>query len=125
MSLLELAQMEAPKADLLPEGEYRVTIESAEPKQFNSGRTGYALRLSFPDQPDADSIFHNIFELKEDDPRRTVSAMVNNAKQFQAAFGITNDNVETWIGLEGWATVTAEEYEGVTRNKISKFLVGK
>lgn len=122
MGLLELAQMDMPESELIPEGEHRVEIVGVEEKVFKSGRPGYSIRLVASDVPDSETIFHNVMSLMEGDPKKTERMMIQNAKEFQAAFNIQTDDPETWKGLEGWASIGVEEYESVVRNKVVKFL---
>ena len=122
MSLLALAQQELPELLVLEDGEYQVQISSAKEKEFSSGRTGWSIGLTIPDQPDADTIFDNVFNVKEGDSPKTERMMVQGAQEFAAAFDIESDDVESWAGLTAWAKIEVETYEGKDRNRVARYL---
>ena len=123
--ILELAEMDVPELEIVPDGEYKLEIAKARPTTFNSGREGYEVILRIVDHENAANIFHNVNKPMEGDPPATERMMIIDVQAFVKAFKITSENTDDWIGLQSWASVESDQYEGRDKNVVSKFLPPK
>ena len=123
--ILELAEMDVPELEIVPDGEYKLEIAKARPTTFISGREGYEVILKIVDHENAANIFHNVSKPMEGDPPATERMMIIGVQAFVKAFKITSENTDDWIGLQSWASVESDQYEGKDKNVVSKFLPPK
>jgi len=122
MSILDIAMQDVPEVKNAPAGEHQVEIAHAEEKVFNSGRAGLSIRLTILDEPDCESIFHNVMYDMEGDSDSTKRMMILGTKNFVESFDITSNDPEDYVGKRAWAVTDLEEYEGQERAVVKKFM---
>jgi len=126
IGILDIASMEVPEQEALPEGEHRVRITHVEEKIDKNGNPGYYILFS-SDKPNTKPIGWYM-GIPSEQLRSTneglFNASVTRIKQFVAAFGITSNNPTEWIGKEGFVILKLEESEeyGVS-NRVKRFVV--
>lgn len=108
----------APKAVLLEEGIYILTISGAEAK--TSAKGAQQILLKFEEQESKAVMFENL-TIQE-------SSMFKVVEFFKAAGYDTSDDLPEFdpadlIGLQIKAKVIQDEYEGEKRNRVKKYLV--
>ena len=102
----------------IPEGNYRIRIESAEKKQSKTGKD--MLALKFQVSGDKRRLFHYIVFL----PDRPEITNRNLTQFFDAFPGIADGdfNTQNWVGKVGACHVKHEEYNGDMSAKIQYFI---
>lgn len=106
---------------VLPEGDYRIRIKSADKALSKKGND--MLTLQFTVSGSGHTLFHYITFM--DDRPEITNRMLT---QFFDAFpGIPDGdfNMQNWIGKVGACRVKNEEYDGKQSAKIHYFLTGK
>ena len=109
---------EEQKFELLPEGNYRVRVKSAEKAQSRNGNDMLVLQF---DVSGSKKIMYNYIVFMPDNPE------ITNAKLtqfFQSFKDIKEGDLDTshWIGKVGAAKIKHEEYQGEMREKIAYFI---
>ena len=107
--------------DDIPDGKYRVAIDSAEMAVSKaSGNDMLVLKLKVSGQPG--SVWNYIVFL--DDRPEITNRMLT---QFFDSFGIEegNFNLNSYVGMVGGAMIKNEEYVGKNKPKVSYFLSKK
>lgn len=105
---------------LIPAGDHRVRIASAEEKKSSKGNDMIELSLDISNYPG--HLFYYLVFL----PNNTT--MTNtNLKRLWESFGIETGNMDTssWVGRVGAARVKHEEYNGDQTARISYFIERK
>lgn len=124
MGLLSEQTSGVPDLQCAPEGQARLVIEKAEEKVAQTGRPMLSLVFSLPEHENAMNIYHNVNAPKEGDKEKTRDAMLRGIREFKRSLGFGPDDdvaTETLDGLECWAFINQEEYNGKLRNKIVRF----
>ena len=124
MDLLALAQMEIPELEVVAEGEYKLVVNAATPTVFSTGRSGINLRLGIEGRDDTKTIFHSVcLPDQETDPPKTFNALATMFQAFWNAFSVQTEDVESWIGLSGWAFLRIENHPEtqVPFNRVARF----
>lgn len=109
---------EEQKFDVIPEGQYRIRIKSAEKVQSKSGNDMLALQFEVSGQNSL--LYHYIVFLP--DRREITNRMLT---QFYDAFKDIpegDSNLANWIGKVGACKVKHDEYNGNTSAKVSYFI---
>ena len=125
LSFMDIVQAELPPDEILAEGQYKLRIKRAEPKEYASGRTGWSVLFTVDDHPNHDGIFHNLMKPMDDDSGSTTKMFVRDLQAFAAAFGAASNDSADWIGNEGWAVVSSDIYQGTEKNVVKSFTAGK
>lgn len=125
MSLLSFNLSNLPKAELLEKNEYRLVVDASDlkPGKKDPNRQIWNLRLSSPNHPNADAIFHMIALPVEGDSEKGRRLMLTKLAACVQALGLDPDTFDTEEakGREVFASVDIEDYEGVARNVIKSF----
>lgn len=112
-------QREEQKYEVLPVGDYRIRVKSAELVQSNSGRDMISLQFDVSGFPG--TLYHYIVFL-EDRPEITN----RNLTQFFDSFpGIKEGdlkNLSSWTGKIGACIVKHDEYNGKVSAKVARFI---
>jgi len=127
MDLIALANMDIPELGVVAEGEYKLAIVAATPTVFSTGRSGINLRLDIDGRDDTKAIYHSVCIPDEDtDPPKTFNALASMFQAYWKAFSVQNQDVETWVGLTGWAILRIENHPEtqVPQNRVSRFITG-
>lgn len=103
---------------VIPEGNHRIRIASAEKAQSKTGKD--MLRLKFDVSGYAGYLFHNIVFLP-DRPEITNGNLTRFFDSFKD-IGDGNFDLASWVGKVGAATVVHEEYNGNTQARIKYFI---
>lgn len=114
----EYKREESKKFDLLPVGDYRIRIESAEKAVSKNGND--MLTFKFEVSGHNNKIFHNITFLKDN-----VSFTNQKLTEFFDSFkDIPEGEFDTskWIGKVGACRVKHEEYNGNVNAKVNYFI---
>lgn len=125
-NIIDLNVEDVKPAEPVEEGEYTVTIKTAEVMRSKKNRL--MVRLIFDtDNPEADSIFHYLMMVEEGDAPNTKKLFERNIAAFLDAFELPRAgqlDVTEWIGLTAQAFVIVDESEEHgTSNKIKRFLL--
>ena len=127
--LLDLVAEETPELEIVPDGEYKLEIKKVinrdEDNPYDSGRQGWGIAFGIVDRPDAAGVFHNLTKPNADDPKTTYIALLERVKAFAAAFNLSSNDSTEWVGAQGWAKLTAEQYQGKDKNSIESFSAPK
>lgn len=111
-----------PAFELIPEGEHRVRVRSAEKAVSSKGRDMIVLQL---DVSGYDSLLYYYIVFRPDRPEitnRTLTQFFDSFKNIKEG----DCDLEHWIGKVGAVKVKHEEYNGETRAKVHYFIdVGK
>lgn len=105
---------------LIPAGDHRVRIASAEEQKSRAGNDKIVLAMDVSNCPGR--LFYNLTFL----PNNTT--MTNtNLKRLWDSFGIEMGNMDiaSWVGKVGAARVKHEEYNGDLRARVSYFIERK
>lgn len=104
--------------DVIPEGKYRIRINSAEKAQSKTGRN--MLTLKFDVSGTKQILFHHIVFL----PDRPEITNRNLTQFFDSFAGIPEGdfNMNNWIGKVGACVVKHEEYNGSQTARIAAFI---
>jgi hypothetical protein len=125
MPFIEMPLGQAEERVMLEEGRYLARCEDAEYVDSNNipGQVNVRVRLSFPDNPNAKSVFHYLAGIGPEDDADKVNTKLLQAKSFLDTFSVeyTNDGfeLEAIPGCEAEVNVKQEEYEGRTQNKVA------
>lgn len=127
MSFLEMALDDVPELDAVAEGEYQLRIMSAEVKTSQKTGGNYlGVRLEVVDEV-AKDINHVIMLPASTMSEKETIIAKNRLKYFYDSFGIDYSagsvNLETVVGLTGFALLTVEESDQYGRqNRVKQFL---
>jgi len=129
-NLLDLHLSQTPDPTIVPGGEeYQLHVQTAELGQNkDQTRDMITVMLTVVGNPTALPVFEYLAIPNPDDAPNTQYLMKLRIKQFLQAFDVDVDNPGEpgdWVGKEGWAVLKVDEYEGVTRNKVSRYIVKK
>lgn len=114
----EYQREESNQFEVIPEGQYRVRVKSAEKAQSKSGNDMLALQLEVSGQNSI--LFHYIVFL-QDRPEITNRMLT----QFYDSFKDIPEgdtNIANWVGKVGACKVKHEEYNGNKSAKVSYFI---
>ena len=127
MSFLEMALDDVPELDAVAEGEYQLRIMSAEVKTSQKTGGNYlGVRLEVVDEV-AKDINHVIMLPSSTMSEKETIIAKTRLKYFYESFGIDYSagsvNLETVVGLTGFALLTVEESDQYGRqNRVKQFL---
>jgi len=131
MGILDVAKINLPPLETLPEGEAQLVINSAKDRginggePFKSGRTGWSLSFKSDQHPNAETVFENLLMPVDGDSASTERMFVEKIQAFVAAFNITSEDVESWVGKTGWVNVGVEAKDDGSgdRNIIKSYVL--
>lgn len=130
MSFLEMALNDVPELDAMPEGEYQLRILGAEVKTSQKTGGNYlGIRLEVVDET-AKDINHVIMLPTSNQTEKETIVAKNRLKYFYDAFGIDYSggsvNLESVVGLTGFALLTVEESDQYGRqNRVKQFIAAR
>lgn len=112
---------------LLKEGEYKLSVISAECRTSQNGNPYLNVRFSVEGQPMAEDIYHMLMLPKEGEDERVANRKLLRFKEFYAAFNIKPVNGEVDLdklgGKTGWGFVRVEsDDEYGEKNRIARFM---
>lgn len=126
--MFDLDLNDIPPQIILPAGVYSLRVERIDfKKNEEKGRKWFNIMLTCPDEPTADPIFHMLgYPGPDDDERQTLNKK-RRLKEFFDLAGV-DTSVTPWdpttaIQAELEAEVVQEEYQGVVKNAVKKFIV--
>lgn len=109
---------EEQKFDVIPEGQYRIRIKSAEKAKSKKGSNMLALQFEVSGQ---NSLLYHYIVFLQDKPEITNRMLT----QFYDSFKDIPEgdtNLANWIGKVGACKVKHDEYNGNTTAKVSYFI---
>lgn len=129
-SLLDMHLDEMEDPTTVPGGEeYQLKISSAKLKPSKtSERTVLEVVFDIIDHESAIPIFENMAFALKDDEKKTSYSLRQNIRSFMQAFSIDLGNPgdpSEWKGLEGWAFVKMDEFQGQPCNRVSRYIKRK
>lgn len=109
---------ESNQFEVIPEGQYRIRIKSAEQAQSKSGNDMLALQFEVSGQNSI--LFHYIVFLQDrpEITNRMLTQFYDSFKDIPEG----NTNIASWIGKVGACKVKHDEYNGNKSAKVSYFI---
>jgi hypothetical protein len=124
MPFINMPLGDAEPREVLDEGRYLVRCEDAEyvGSKTHPGQTNIRVRCSFPEHPNAKSVFHHIAGIGPEDDKEKINNKLLMARAFLDTFGVEYDDsgfeLDAIPGCETEVNVKQEEYEGQLTNRI-------
>lgn len=126
LGILELA-LNDPKLEpqVREEGSYRLIVQSVKAAESKKGNPMIAVSFSFADDCEADPVFDQFNLPFEGCDPKNARFFRQTIRNFCIAFNLPLEdpiNPADWLNGEGEAKVTIEEYQGIDRNRIERYL---
>lgn len=126
-SFIDIDTSNVPEAKVLPEGEARIRIKSCEQKMSSKDNPMVVCQYTIPAEPLVDDLY---FYVNIPTPSMEEKAQIRAARglaNWKEAHGLDQKGKIDLIGLgnsgiEVYAHLGIEEYQGEKRNKIQKFI---
>lgn len=115
-----------PDQELLEDGQHTFQVQSAELKEAEKGGEYLQVILRPINTPNADDIFDRLMLPRPGDDARTRRFFELRLKGFNGAFGVDLDSMDSpsqLVGAQGDALVRTDQYQGVDRNEIAKYVI--
>ncbi len=113
-----------PELRVVEPGSYNIRITKAKDITAENGRPGIMLVCDIVDVDDAETLFHNLWMVRDSDPEDKATTMFRMLKEFVVGVGLDPASAETpeFEGCEFEALLDTDEYQGRDKNIITRIV---